>query len=287
MTGGPVHDARTLLAAWTGDGGEDGAYFDGMLLAAERAGLIGADESRAWRSPPPAAPAAPRAEPHLETLLAALRPLTRDEDAEAQRAQRRFDAALTALAGAGLLSEADGVAWRTRALTATAPWLDREGAAELAAADGVYALLPPPRDAAEAEADARQEREQAVIGRSGALRDVLVAAHPQRHGGTAVAAALIRTESVELVFHHVGEMGAGFEAFHGAMGGLIAPALRDAAATAYAAAVPEPVSAHGSGGLPHQGPLVITGAWRYHPAPPPGTHRLEAVGPAGARWTLG
>jgi hypothetical protein len=78
----------------------------------------------------------------------------------------------------------------------------------------------------------------------------------------------------------------GFHAVFGAIvDSLSAPRLHDDARTRYAPVTNEPVSAHSGGLLDPERPVVVTGHWRYHPAPPDDAG-IFLVELGGTRWTL-
>ena len=306
-----AREARTLLWEWLGEADDPDAQqrawklarLGGMLDACERAGLLPAEEMRAWRglaageapaSPPALDPAAARG--HLEALLAALRPLSRDPEPGTLAASSRLDGALDALRQAGVLDDEEAAAWRTRSFEAKAPWLDRDDLEELAGYEGdglVFAIGVPARSPEEEAADAAADLELEALMRRGELRRVLTCRAPDRHEGLAILAVVVRAEATEVLFHHVGpphgEFRGGFAdlaAFSALADALSPPELVDDAGTTYEPVSPRPVSSHGSGGMPDPArPRVVTGVWRYAPAAPDTARRFTAA-LDGARWTF-
>jgi hypothetical protein len=281
--------ARTELWRVAADAArdEDGAVredwrrweLSGAVAAAERAGLLPADELAAWRSlvdggalPPPAGADAAAAAAHLDGLRAALVPDARTPDPAGRAARRRFDGALAVLHEVGLVSDEDERAWRRRALEATAPWLDAAAVAEVVATPGWVAIPVPPPTPEEAAEDERRAALRPPRTVPGAVRRVLlVDAVAYSADGLAVAAAVDREGVLELHVHHRittvpdrGPFGP-------------PPALRDDRGTTYA-----PAHDHPSAGGPGAG---ATGAWRYVPPLDPAATRLVAERD-GTAWTL-
>jgi hypothetical protein len=287
-------DVRTLLWEWVGELDDDDpeqlawkrAQADGMLMAAERARVLPAGELVEWRALAAggvlraAAGDRAAAERHLDDLLAALRPMTRETDPAARAASRRFSDALDALAAAGLVEEAE---WRRRALAAEAPWMDADEVDELSSGGGIYAVAIPPQSPEDELDDLRHADEMERLSRRGDARRVLVAPAIEHHDELAVVAAVLRTDSTELVFHRGGMPFDGrpdLGAFREIVDALTPPALADAAGTPYEPAAPRPVSASGASES-----SAITGIWRYQPAAPVDLPELVATR-NGARWVL-
>jgi hypothetical protein len=228
----------------------------------------------------------------LETLLARVKPMTREPDPEALLSSRRFHAALAALRGARVLDDETAAAWRTRELAATAPWLGDE---ELTAPGGgqIIALHIPASSPEEAARDAEAERELEQLLRRGSVRRVLVPRATVRHGGLTIVAVLARTDSTEVLFHHVGgPQGVIVPSFaameeHGReFQGLTPPRLTDDAGTSYAPVADTAVGGHGVGGsMDPERPRVWHGVWRYQPAAPDTATVFEVQGPANSGAT--
>lgn len=301
-------EAQTLLWEWApvreDDDREQRAlkarYAEGLLDACEQAGLLAADQVVQWRrlladggEPPPAPGDLHAAERHLGELLAAVPPLSRNPEPAARSAMRRFRAALAALHASGVLSDQVERRWRARGLAAEAPWLDHDEISEISTMEGAYAVFIPPASPEEEAADAAAMREMATVQRRGRAKRVFVPDHPQRLDGLAVAAVVTRTESTEVVFHHVGDpqgdAGSGRasrEAFRTTVDALVPPRLGDDDGTVYESVVDRPVSSHGTGGTADpMRPRVITGVWRYQPPAPDSAGAFE-VTTSGARWRL-
>ena len=259
---------------------DDDCYARSLLDACEHIEVLGQDELAQWRgmlaeggNSPAAAGDPHAAERHLGERLAAISPLTREPDAAATTAKRRFDAALEALGASGVLGDEAARGWRARDdAAAEASWLDDD-------------------DLAEAEAVMRQYELAAHCGRA---RRVFVPERVQRHDGLAIIAVVTRTEASEILFHHVGEPEgddtdgfAGLEAFRNTIDRLLPPKLSDDEGTAYASPIEQPVSVHGTGGIPDPDrPRVITGVWRYQPPAPESAAAFD-VRTNGASWRLG
>lgn len=289
-----------MLWEWTASP-ENVDYVECLVDACEHVGLLAADEVAQWRrwladgGPPPPAPGnLGAAERHLETLLAAVPQLSRDPEPAALSAGRRFHAAFAALHASGVLSDDDERRWRSRALAVEAPWLDQDEMSDLSGMKGVaYAIAIPPASPEEEAADAAARREMERAGRRGRAKRVFVPDRPHRHDGLAIVAVITRTQSTEVLFHHVGEeqgnLGSGhaaLEAFRTAVDALTAPGLEDGNGAIYEPVAERPVSSHGSGGMPDLGrPRVISGVWRYQPAASDAVAAFE-VSTAGARWRL-
>lgn len=262
--------------------------------AAEAAGLIMPERAAEWRrlslDPPPAQGDAAAAERHLTGLLEELRPMSYPAVPTDLPARHRFHAGLDALASAGVVDGTAAARWRERALQIEAPWLaPGDRAAVLAHRGPVAIAVPlgsPELQAVVAGEEARYER----MARRGAPVAVLAADRVHRHDGVAVIAAVIRTDSTEVMFHFVGgpqgDLEEGFHRFGEVTGGLEPPALTDPAGTVYDAVDGRPVSSQGSGGPPDpERPLVIVGVWRYQPAAPVAAPAFTAEW-RGERWTL-
>ncbi|MBE2317738.1 hypothetical protein DVA67_017280 [Solirubrobacter sp. CPCC 204708] len=281
-------EAQAWLWTWAGIGADDASYADGLAAAAEHSALFSADEIVQWRrvlagEPPPAAPGSgAAAHRHLERLLDDVRPLSRNPRPEAVRAGRRFDAALTALHRAGVLGDDVEAEWRARRLAVATPWLEDEERLQLLAATGIHAVAIPPATAEEEAADAAPVEELEVLARRGHVRTVHVPERVERHDGLAVVAVVTRTESTEVLFHHVGgEQGtdhglAALDAFEAALDALVPPALHDDQGTRYEPVAPRPVGGGGTAGTPDpERPRVITGTWRYQPPAPDAAATFE------------
>ena len=229
---------------------------------------------------------------HLERLLDDLRPMTREPDAAERLAAQRFAEAVDALAAAGLV---DAAAWSERARRREMPWLGDEELEQLAAVvedGGVFAVHVPPATTEEEAADELEHARQEARSRTGSLRRVAVCRTPPRHEGLAVTAVVARSESAEVHFHFVGptrEPPHGFASMdehRAAVDRLTAPALEDDAGTRYTPVTPEPASSYSGGGLMGvERPLVVTGLWRYAPAPPEAARAFTAE-LGGTRWRL-
>jgi hypothetical protein len=300
--------ARDVLWNWTDEAADPNpdqrgwkrARLDGILLACERTGILSTEEIARWRA------LAGGGEPHvplgadpdaatrwLDQLLEAVRPMTRDQDAERIQASNRFHGALGALAEAGVITDEERSRWHERELSASAPWLPTESVEQLASGGGFYAIGVPARTPDEQAADeaARQEHER--LARRGALHRVAVAERPERQNGLAVIAVLARDECTEVLFHVVGpphgHTDGGFadlEAHHALVDALAPPVLSDDVGTAYEAASKRPVRSNGTGGTPDpERPHVVTGAWRYFPAAPEATAGFTAT-VDGTSWAI-
>jgi hypothetical protein len=194
--------ARDVLWNWTDEAADPNpdqrgwkrARLDGILLACERTGILSTEEIARWRA------LAGGGEPHvplgadpdaatrwLDQLLEAVRPMTRDQDAERIQASNRFHGALGALAEAGVITDEERSRWHERELSASAPWLPTESVEQLASGGGFYAIGVPARTPDEQAADeaARQEHER--LARRGALHRVAVAERPERQNGLAAS----------------------------------------------------------------------------------------------------
>lgn len=295
----PALAARTLLWEWARERDDPDpeqrgwkvAYCAGLVDACEHTGLLGPDEIAAWRrlladpgaSPPPASGDRRAAEGHLDALLAAVPPMSRDPQPAALAPSRRFHGALAALHAVGVLGDEDQETWRSRALAAEAPWLDREDVDQLSRVDGIYAISIPPASPEEEAADAAAERDLEALVRRGRVRSVFVSDRVERHDGLAVVAVVTRTESTDVVFNHVGDPvdetasgRASLRAFQTTVDALVAPALSDDAGTVYEPLRQQPMGSHGNRG-------AITGAWRYQPPAPDAAATFD-VGAGAARW---
>ena len=305
-------EAQSLLWEWASEACEEDdpeqrtwkvLYAECLVDACEHARLLPADEVVQWRrllaqggAPPPAPGDLDAAERHLEELLAAVPPMSREPEPAAVTAGRRFGAALAALDESGVLSDEVAGRWRARGLAAEAPWLAADEIAELSSVEGADAIFAIPIPAASPEedaADAAAIREIEMAGRRGRATRVFVPDGPQGHDGLAIAAVVTRTESTEVVFHHVGDpqgdVSSGREAraaVRKSLNALVPPSLEDDQWTVYRPVRERPVSSHGSGGPPDpERPRVITGVWRYQPPAPDSAAAFEAS-TSGARWRL-
>jgi hypothetical protein len=304
-------EAQTLLWKWASEACEDDdpeqremkvRHAEGLVDACEYAGLLAADEVVQWRrllarggAPPPAPADLDAAERHLEELLAAVRPMSREPEPTAFAAGRRFDAALAALHASGVLGDEVGRRWRARGLAADAPWLAHDEISELvsrAEEPGVISIaIPLPAASPEEEAaDAEAMRKIEMTLRRGRAKRVFVPNPPQRQDGLAIAAVVTRTEATEVVFHHVGDPQgdvrserAALAAFGETDDALVPPSLEDDKGTVYSPVREQPVSSHGSAG-PERRPVRI-GVWRYQPPAPDSAAAFE-VTTSGARWRL-
>lgn len=300
-------EAQTLLWEWASQACEEDdpeqrawkvRYAEGLVDGCEQAGLLSADQVVEWRrllahggAPPPALGDLDAAERHLEELLAAVPPMSREPETTALTAGRRFDAALAALHESGVLSDEVARGWRSRGLAAAAPWLAHDEISELSRVEGADAIAiaipgPPEEEAAAAEAT----REIEMVARRGRAKRVFVPNRPQRQDGLAIAAVVARTEATEVVFHHVGDpegdVGserAAMAAFRKTVDALVPPGLEDDKGTVYRPVRERPLSSHGSRGP--ERPPVTTGVWRYQPPAPDSAAAFE-VTTSGARWRL-
>jgi hypothetical protein len=304
-------EAQTLLWDWASQACEEDdpeqrtwkvRSAEGLVDACEHAGLLTADQVVEWRRllarggvPPPAPGDLDAAERHLEELLAAVPPLSREPEPTALTAGRRFDAALAALHESGVLSDEVARGWRARGLAAEAPWLAPDEISELLSAgegtDAISIAIAIPAASPEEEAaDAEAMREFEMVARRGPAKRVFVPNRPQRRDGLAIAAVVARTEATEVVFHHVGDpqgdVGSGraaMAAFRKTDDALGPPGLEDDKGTVYRPVRDHPLSSHGSAGP--ERPPVITGVWRYQPPAPDSAAAFE-VTTSGARWRL-
>jgi hypothetical protein len=300
--------ARTLLWEWVSEREDPDPeqrawkihYCEGLIDACEAAGLLDADEVGRWRhviaaggQPPAAQGDEQAATDHLEDLLAAMAPMSREPAPEQLSSWRRFDGALSALHAAGILSDDDRRRWHSRSLAATAPWLDQDDISQLSGIEGAYAISIPATSPEEEAADAKAMADLETLSRRGRAREVFVPEALARHDGLAIAAVVARTEATEVLFHHVGgpqgDMRAGrrgLEGFSAAVDALVPPILTDNAGTRYEPVSQHPVGSHGTGGTPDPDrPRVITGVWRYQPPAPDGVETFEAV-LGGASWQV-
>jgi hypothetical protein len=300
--------ARTRLWEWLSERDDPDpeqrawktAYAEGLVDACEATGLLPAGEVAQWRrllagelEPPAAEGDEAAAARHLERLLAAVPPMSREPNPEAFAAGRRFHGALAALHRSGILSDEEQRRWRSRGLAAEAPWLDEDDVEELTAATGIYAIAIPAASPEEEAADEAAAQELESIIRRGRAREVYVPDSVVRHDGLAITAVVTRSDATEVTFHHVGgpqgEGAAGrgrLDAFSAALDALVAPALSDDAGNRYEPVSPQPVDSHGTGGdLDPDRPRVITGTWRYQPSAPDGVQAF-AVTAGGTRWEL-
>ena len=277
-------------------------YVDGMLDACEALALLDAGELAAWReiaagtAPPSAEGDREAAERHLRALRSDLRPMRRSPSDEDRAASHRFHGALDALQAAGVIADEAVDRWNAAAYERTAPWLDAATVDQLVAAErggGLIAIGVPAETDEERERDEQARHAHELIARVGALRRVLVPDGVDRHDGLAVIAIADRDESIEVLFHLVGqphgEFQGGFadlEAHRAIVDALEAPALVDDTGTTFTPAKHSPVGSHGSGGLRHpERPRVLTGLWRYHPAADPAATTF-AVSWRGHTWRL-
>jgi hypothetical protein len=305
-------EAQTLLWDWASQACEEDdpeqrtwkvRSAEGLVDACEHAGLLTADQVVEWRrllarggAPPPAPGDLDAAERHLEELLAAVLPMSREPETTALTAGRRFDAALAALHESGVLSDEVARGWRARGLAADAPWLAHDEISEVLSAgegaDAIAIAIPgPPGTSPEEEAAAAEAiREFEMVARRGRAKRVFVPNRPQRQDGLAIAAIVARTEATEVVFHHVGDpqgdVGserAAMAAFGKTNDALVPPGLEDDKGTVYRPVRDHPLSSHGSAGP--ERPPVTTGVWRYQPPAPDSAAAFE-VTTSGARWWL-
>ena len=296
-----AYEARARLWFWLSEaGGPDERQrawkrrrLEGMLLACERTGILSAAELAEWRAAVAGgvrtverAGDAAAAERHLDELLREVRPLSRDPDATALSAGRRFRGALEALRAAGVLDDEACAGWHARELRASAPWLEADAVAEITARSDVVWAIGVPAETPEEEAEDARSRDQAELGgRRGELRHVLVCPAPVRHDGTAVIAFVARSEATDVLFHHVGPPKgqattghAAVQAFGEIVEALTPPELADDVGTTYRAVSDRPVGSHGAGGMPDpERPHAVTGVWRYVPGPPPAARELVAT----------
>jgi hypothetical protein len=192
------------------------------------------------------------------------------------RARQRFRGALDALRDAGVLSDEAARRWRTRATAASAPWLDKDELSDLQAATGHTLISIPPDSPEEADVDAAPSQDREALARQGSARRVYLADRLQRADGLAIIAVVTRTDSTEVVFHHVGEPQGesvpGFAylaALSQTVDSLLPPSLTDDRGVAYEPAAQRPVSTYGVGGdADPLRPQVLTGVWRYQPTAP-------------------
>jgi hypothetical protein len=304
-------ETQTLLWEWASEACEDDdpeqraakvRYAECLVDACEHAGLLAADQLVQWRrllaqggAPPPAPGDLDAAERHLEELLAAVRPMSRQPEPTALTAGRRFDAALSALHDSGVLSDEVGRRWRSRGLAAEAPWLAHDEISDLLSraegADEIAIAIPPPAPSPEDEAAAAESmREIKMAFWRGRAKRVFVPNPPQRQDGLAIAAVVTRTEATEVVFHHVGNPQgdvssgrAALAAFRKTDDALVPPSLEDDEGTVYRPVREHPMGSHGSGGP--ERPPAITGVWRYQPPAPDSASAFE-VTTSGARWRV-
>ncbi len=298
-------EARTLLWEWVGETDDPDAeqrawkqlYAGAMLDACATTGLLEPAELDRFRAllagappPPPADADAGAALRHVAALRAAVPVLTRDPTPESLRPAWRHAGALDALAAAGVLTQEQARDLHARELAASAPWLPAGEVRALAGHDGVFALAVPASTPAEEAEDAEAEAQAERFALSGALERVLAVVEPVRVDGLAVVAAVVRSEVVELRFHHVVAVEdrelTGVRGFDALVESLDAPVLRDDLGTAYAPVAARPADAHGrgarAGGVGYR---IVTGSWRYLPAAPAEAERLVASRGAAA-WTL-
>jgi hypothetical protein len=304
-------EAQTLLWEWASQAREEHdpeqrawkvRYAEGLVDGCEHAGLLTADRVVQWRrllaqggAPPPAPGDLDAAERHLEELLAAVPPMSREPETTVLAAGRRFDAALAALHESGVLSDQVARGWRSRGLAAEAPWLAQDEISELVSAgegaDAISVAIPIPAASPEEEAaDAEATREIELAARRGRAKRVFVPKRPQRQDGLAIAAVVARTEATEVVFHHVGDPQgdvsserAAMAAFRETDDALVPPSLEDDKGTVYRPVHDQPLGGHGSAGP--ERPTVITGVWRYQPPAPDSAAAFE-VTTSGGRWRL-
>jgi hypothetical protein len=304
-------EAQTLLWEWASEACEEddpeqraakARHAECLVDACEHAGLLAADQVLQWRrllahggTPPPAPGHLDAAERHLEELLAAVPPISREPEPTALTGGRRFDAALEALHESGVLSGEVWRRWRARGLAAEAPWLADDEISELVStgegADAVAIAIPLPAASPEEDAaDAEAMREFEMAARRGRAKRVFVPNPPQRQDGLAIAAVVTRTEATEVVFHHVGDPQgdlsserAALAAFRKTDDALVPPSLEDDKGTVYRPVRERPLSSHGSAGP--ERPPVRTGVWRYQPPAPGSAAAFEAT-TSGARWRL-
>lgn len=293
MTDPGLH-ARARLWEYVGFDDDFSRYTGFLVDACERVGLIASDEAEQWRRlnagaepPTPAAGDFAAAERHLEALLAAVPPISRDDDPAARTAGQRVRGALRALHAAGVLSDEAQRRWHMRVTAASAPWLDQQEPARLEAARGATLIAIPPASPEEAASDAAALDVWELLARRGEARRVYVAERLQRVDGLAILAVVTRTDSTEVHFHHLGEPRGDDRfgsAFRAAVESLVPPKLSDDHGTGYAPASQQPASAHGVGGIPdpHR-PEVITGTWRYQPPALDPVNAFTIETPA-ARW---
>jgi hypothetical protein len=301
-------EAQTLLWEWASQACEENdpeqrawkvRYAEGLVDACEYAGLLTADQVVQWRrllahgGVPPSAPGdLDAAERHLEELLAAVPPMSREPETTALRQGRRFQAALAALHESGVLSDEVAGGWRSRGLAAEAPWLAHDEISELVSmgegADAVAIAIPGPPEEEAAHAEAMRKLEM-IVRRGRAVR-VFVPNPPQRQDGLAIAAVVTRTEATEVVFHHIGDPQGDVSSGHAALAAfrktdeaLVPPSLEDDKVTVYTPVRDHPMSSHGSAGP--ERPRVITGVWRYQPPAPEAAAAFE-VTTSGASWLL-
>jgi hypothetical protein len=297
-------EARTQLWGWVAqlegcDESERGwslEHFDAMLLASERTGLVPVDELERFRSLGAGATLdttrgdSAVARRHLDALATALRPMSRTPDDGAWEASQRFHDAQMSLEKAGLLDGAALDATRRKAVEAELPWLDDEEMAAHASGTGPMLVAIPASSPEEIAQDAAFERDHELMLRRGDVVRVLTCGEIARHHGLAVTAVVLRTESTEVHFHHLGKPeGEGPEdpaAFFDAAEAIGPADLRDDAGTSYAPAPCFPTSASGPGGVPDpERPRVIVGNWRYV-TPAPAGERTFTVTLGDATWTI-
>lgn len=215
------------------------------------------------------------AERYLEQLLAPGTP------------SHRFEGALSALRGAGVLDDDAYRRWRTRATAAQAPWLTADELAELESRTG-HTLIRIPGESPEADATAEAELQAQLelMVRRGRSRRVYLAPTLDREAGLTIVAVVTRTECTEVTFHHVGgpQGDAQLDAFGALVDSLVPPRLTDDVGTLYTPVSDRPVGATGTGGPPDPSrPWVVSGTWRYQP-PAPDTATTFTV--RGAEFTV-
>lgn len=291
------HEARLVLHEWAREPDPDPyqqnwkrLYLEAMIEAAERTELLSAEELQRWRGvtdhdswPAPPADEA-RVNAHLDDLLMQITPMTRAPDDLGHAARQRFHHALKTLHRAGVIGDSEHTNWQQRALALEAPWLESDELQSVASMGGGLVFMGIPPESPEQELEDMEAAEQAQrMAVRGDLVSVVVAPAVQRQHGTAITAVVVRSESVEVHFHHLGPpQGEGMghsrlNRFTSVIEGLAPTPLVDDLGTEYGPVADRPISSHGGGGnVDADHPLVITGAWRYTPAPPANAALIRA-----------
>jgi hypothetical protein len=295
----PVRWSLWQSLQWCAQDDDGTQEFEAALTTLDRLDRLPQPELDAWRAaldgelPPDASGTREAAERHLAALLDGVGPVRRDAGEEDRAAALAFSGALRALSRTGVLDEAASSRWWRDLQARQTPWLEPEeldDLAEAARTGSLIAIAVPPETPEEADEDADWEREAELLLRRGEVVETRGAEAVRRVDGVAIVAVTLRTESVEVLFHAVGGASAGsgvqqrMEAFHQLVDGLHAPALSDEAGGTYAPASKTPIDAHGAGGMPDQDrPQVVTGRWRFLPAPAPDAGTL-VVRLRGVEW---
>jgi hypothetical protein len=279
------------------------AYFDGVVLAYERIGLVSSDEGARWRArfADPEQPTSnvrgwrppevrDRVESYLIELVGRVPPLTRNPNPAGQEIGAECATALDALHAVGALDDDAYTSWRTRMLKAQAPWLEEPS--DLPPQGTFYAIHVPPADEQQAAEDAARAAAWEARPKAREARRVITGS-PERHDDLAIIAAVVHEDAVSLHFHYLGGPSqiqssphTNMEAFRSTIDRLIPPALRDDHGNTYQAVNERPSSSSGAGGMPDPNRRqAITGHWTYTPAAPGDTSAFTAERD-GHRWRL-